>query len=504
MNRDQGTNSAQERITGLILAVATIGAMLTGLFGWGWYRASTTAPRLSDLSPEQRQSLMKDALAVAPGVYEEAYFEPRMGYTLHRDQEITAWNDTFTSNELGYRTGSPEKKPGTFRVVFVGDSWTFGMGVREEEAFPKVFERLANQQRLANPGSKIDHPVEAWVLALSGYNTFNELSALWYLFETLQPDAVVISPTDNDHHSTQTILPNGFPWRDGAFGDLFGDPHVVTYPFRLVDSFRSRQRWQQALAAIQDTTDRLERLSVPTMLYFAAIWMDPWVHGLVQESGIETPYVICPGQFTLGEWGLPPPIGHGTPAAHEIYGFMVYQGLAGLLGWPLLPLAGGDADVPLYREPPAGTDWTSQKDYLLRQRALKLVPESFRPSPAARHQCAGPMDPRTGLMGRATTLLVRRRADANNLLITTRRLAYAPSLYPLAIEVSIPSPSGGTRRNVHLFEGDTDREEVSVSIPDDIPPGSLLDVILVVDRIVKSPQILAAQSLYVESIEQID
>ncbi|MCP5117591.1 MAG: hypothetical protein GY953_42755, partial [bacterium] len=328
--------------------------------------------------------------------------------------------------------------------------------------------------------------------------------ALWFFFETLEPDAVVICPTDNAHHSTQGTLPNGSPWRDGSLGDLFGDPHVVTHPFRLADTYRSRQRWQTALAAIGDTESRLGRLSVPVMLYFAAIWSDPRVHGLMQEAGLETPYVVCPARYNLGEWSLPPPIGHGTPAAHEIYGRIVYQGLAELLGWTRLPAAGDDSDVPLHRGPPPGTNWVAQKDYLLRQATAKLIPEAFEPKPGTVYQCAGPMDTATGLMGRATTVLVRRRAGSQRLLLTARRLRRAPSLYPMTLDVAIPSASGGTRVSARLFEDDRERQEILIPIPTDTEPGRALDIVLVTERVAKSPRVLAGHSIYVESIDQLD
>lgn len=489
-----------ERVVGVVLAAAVVGLAGTAFCGWGWYRAAHAPVSAADLSPEERQLLVEDMLQVGAGIYQEAFFEPRIGYTLRRSQQITAWGTTFTSNELGYRAPPPAKTPGTFRVVFVGDSWAMGMGVSEEEAFPKVFERLA--------GEHAGRPVEAWPLALPGYNTLNELAALDFFFETLAPDAVVLVPTDNDHHSTQGTLPNGSPWRDGSLRDLFGDPHVVTYPFRQADTYRARQRWRTVLAAIGDAEARLDQLGVPMMLYFAAIWSDPWVHGLMQEAGLTTPYLVCPAEYNLGEWSLPPPIGHGTPAAHQVYGRLVYQGLAELLGWPALPPpvegTGGIDRVPLHRGAPEGTDWVAQKDYLLRQATTRLIPESFQPRPGTVYQCAGPMDTATGLMGRATTVLVRHRRDARGLRLTVRRIARAPSLYPMTLDVSIPSPSGGTRVSARLFDGDHERQEIAVPIPEDSVPGRALDVVLVAERVAKSPRVLAGRSLYVESIEQLD
>lgn len=47
-----------------------------------------------------------------------------------------------TSNSLGLREREIplEKDPGEYRIVCLGDSWTFGFGVRVEEAFPRVLE----------------------------------------------------------------------------------------------------------------------------------------------------------------------------------------------------------------------------------------------------------------------------------------------------------------------------------------------------------------------------
>jgi len=471
--------------------------LISGVCSWGWYRSIEATPSLSELSPEQRQILVERMMTRGTGVFERAFFEPMIGYTLRRNQEIHAWNDTFTSNQLGYRSGPPHKRQGVFRVLFVGDSWTYGMGVSEVQSFPKVFERLANAAHL------MDKEVESWTLALPGYNTLNELAALWFFFDVLQPDAVVICPTTNDNHSSSTILPNGSPWNNGALVDRFGDPHVVVYPSSGLITYRSEVRWRTVCAAIRDTELRLRQLGIPTMLYFAAVWSDQWAHGLVQEAGLESPYLICPEKYNRGEWRLPEPIFHGTPAAHELYGRMVYQGLAEVLQKKPLPVEDEFPRVGLHHGPPPGTDWIEEKNRFLRM-GTRWLREDYVPANNRQRQAAGPMDHRTGQIGRATTILVKKRNGARRLRLVVRRARPAPTLYPLTLELAVPSPSGGTTVTTEVFRHQRLRQEIVLPIPEDTNPGEGLDVILVAERVVKSPGVLAARSLFVELIEQLD
>ncbi|MCP4899533.1 MAG: SGNH/GDSL hydrolase family protein [bacterium] len=140
---------------------------------------------MADLSLENRQELVEEFFEVATQAYTPAWFEPGVRYTLRTNAEISVWDSTFTSNELGYRAGAVQKRPDTFRVVFVGDSWTYGMGVDAEDSFPYQFQRLANEVYDGHG------EIEAWSLALPGYNTMTEVNALEIFLNRLEPDAVV-------------------------------------------------------------------------------------------------------------------------------------------------------------------------------------------------------------------------------------------------------------------------------------------------------------------------
>ncbi len=491
------TTTDHEPILRALLAIAAVSLTGLAVCAVGWYRAATAPADLEDLSAEERLLLVQEIVELAPGVHRRTWFEPAIGYTLHPGAEIDAWGDRFTSDELGYRNPPLAKAPGTFRVVFAGDSWTYGMGVRMEESYPRVVARLANRH-----GGQ-ERPIEAWTVALPGYNTQNYTSALWYFFERLDPDAVVICPSGNDNHSTVGIRPNGSVARAAVDRDDFGDPHAIFYRVRRLDSYRFRERWRQSFEALRQTELRLERLGIPVLHFFLARWEGADVHARVAASRLAAPYLIAPLELTLGRWENPPPFAHGNPAANELYAEMAYRGLAHLLGWRSLPAPDRRAEIEVFDAPPGGEDWGARFDRLSAAATAKKIPEGFRPSTstAARSQAAGALDAETGLMGRATTILVRHRPGARTLRLTVRRLPDAPSLYPLALTVEIPSPAGGRRTTVTVPADGPDVHRLSLPIPEDLRPGSALDVVLVAERAVASRRTPAARSLYVESVD---
>jgi hypothetical protein len=100
-----------------------------------------------------------------------------------------------TTNDQGFRT--PEfqqaKAPDTVRLVFLGDSFTFGEGVYDEDVYPRQFQRLAEESHLFG-----DKKVEAINLGVGGYNTIQEWALLRDYARYLNPDMVVLGYTVND------------------------------------------------------------------------------------------------------------------------------------------------------------------------------------------------------------------------------------------------------------------------------------------------------------------
>ena len=486
-----------DRIANVLLTFAAAGLTGTLIFAFAWYRAVTRDVRLADLRDGDRQALVEEVGAVLPGAYAATFFEPRIGYTLLPGQRVDLGYDAFIANDLGYRTGVSRKKPGTFRVVFVGDSWTFGHGVPESESFPVAFEEAARQ-------AGVERSVEAWTLALSGYNTFNQLAALEYFADRLEPDAVVICPSTNDNDSGLSVLPDGRLTRQTSFEDLFGDGHSVSYRHIGVDSYRYRERWRAVFRELATTEGRWRDSDVPWLYFFVAQWPESVVHHLVGEAGLRAPYLINPEQFRVDEWLNPAPWGHGNPEANRIYGRIVYQGLAETLGWPKLELAGDASDLELFRGPPAGEDWEARATAALAVYTERFIEESFQPSRTSPKQCVGPLSCETGLVGRAATVLVRKRARARFLAVELGRIPGSRRLYPLAVTVTVPSPNGGTRARVTMLADGLEPQRAIVEIPTDVSRGAALDVILEAERAAATDRRTVPGSVFLRSIEQLD
>jgi hypothetical protein len=367
------------------------------------------------------------------------------------------------------------------------------MGIRRQETFAEVFADLANR----HAGEK--RRVEAWALALAGYNTMNELAGLWFFFGRLQPDVVVLCPAANDNHSTLAVLPHGATTEQGITLDEFGDPHLVAYHLRRLESHRYRERWRQSFAAVRDAEDRLRRLGVPFALFFVGRWLEEDAHAVMAESGIEAPYVVVPNELTRGKWAGRTH-GHGNPAANRLYAQMLYGAVAGLLGWPALPATDPLAAVPVHRGPPAGTDWPARYRQLAAEESAAVIPESFAPPMQAGRQAVGPLEPSSGLLGRATTILVRRSGATARLRVSVRRLEDASYLYPLDLTVTIPSPGGGTRQVVTVPADGPDDLTFAVDVPADLAAGAVLDVVFVADRMTSARETLSGRSLYITAI----
>lgn len=129
----------------------------------------------------------------------------------------------WSSRHKGY---SLEKAPGTFRIVVLGDSFTFGQGVKRDETFPKKLEKLLNSK---NGQIKF----EVINLGFCGLNTSGELEILaerginpvtWepdYRYRGLayKPDLILLEFTLNDSSTSgramEQIKQFDDKWRTG-------------------------------------------------------------------------------------------------------------------------------------------------------------------------------------------------------------------------------------------------------------------------------------------------
>jgi len=112
--------------------------------------------------------------------------------TTARAEQRESYDDLWQSNALGLRSFHVEstKPEGVFRIVVLGDSFTWGDQIpRSEDLWPNVLENV-----LTSRGSR----VQAVNLAQRGYTTVNEAESLDLIGWQFEPDLVILQFTLND------------------------------------------------------------------------------------------------------------------------------------------------------------------------------------------------------------------------------------------------------------------------------------------------------------------
>lgn len=242
---------------GFTLAVLVLAA---GIFAEIAYRIFAPTPEVYDLS----------------GLHE---FRPDREW-LYRGRPGAAGEVLGTRYEInadGFRgpVHSREPKPGVFRIVVLGDSIAFGFGVREEQTFVRVLERLFAQRA---PEAQ----VEVVNLGTGGYSAWNEARLLEDVGVAYRPDVVLVQFSINDlndptvHFGTQTRLALGAipdaaypnPSRRGGFGSLKRQLSRGCHLLKLCTALRQRladrrepePRSEEFVRAFRDPVERTDRV----------------------------------------------------------------------------------------------------------------------------------------------------------------------------------------------------------------------------------------------------
>ena len=152
------------------------------------------------------------------------------------------------TNSLGFRDTreySLTKAPGTFRIIVLGDSVTFGHGALYETSYPYLLEQRLRQWRP-------DVNWEVWNLGIPGYNTAQELAYLNEVGPRFAPDLVVVGFFPNDFTGFEPQPAPGVTARAGSAVMRTMQRYVystelykriyLTMRFRLTESKEHQQR----------------------------------------------------------------------------------------------------------------------------------------------------------------------------------------------------------------------------------------------------------------------
>ena len=182
----------QEAVPGFVVTAVLLIAILVGTEGW----LRATLP-FKDTASKNRY----DAVA---GIT----FEPNS--VVQSTNHINYWQESRV-NSLGFLDREPviPKPPGTFRILFIGDSFVEATQVAIEEKSHVVLEHVLRERR---PGCAID----TVAMGYSGTGQSNELSFYEAFGKKIHPDLIVLVVINNDFANNSTILEsirNGWDYR---------------------------------------------------------------------------------------------------------------------------------------------------------------------------------------------------------------------------------------------------------------------------------------------------
>lgn len=153
------------------------------------------------LIPESTFRILSNVYAPDP--------DPRVGYTFKRSYRGPAFGTELATNSLGYRGAEWElaKPAGTLRLVLLGDSHAFGLGVPSAQTVGELLrERLEKRLRTR---------VEVLNFGVNGYNTLQERAVLESKALRYAPDVVLLLPCNNDADKAMWVDDEGYlHWDD--------------------------------------------------------------------------------------------------------------------------------------------------------------------------------------------------------------------------------------------------------------------------------------------------
>lgn len=142
----------------------------------------------------------------------------RVSNTVNRREIARGLEVLIESDSRGFRTAERPwaKPPGAYRIVFLGDSTTFGWGVEAGERFSDLVETALNAE---GEGRRF----EAINLGLPGYTTHHALRLLDDIALRYEPDMLILSFGANDSREVPVAVKSMLrrpAWIDGLRGTL--------------------------------------------------------------------------------------------------------------------------------------------------------------------------------------------------------------------------------------------------------------------------------------------
>jgi len=179
------------------------------------------------------------------------------------------------------------KAPGTFRIIAVGDSFTFGDGIQLEDAYPARLERLLNLD------AEADLHAEVINAGVKGYSSTHELELIKRALQFAAPDLIILQMTLNDpelqpyrvqhpdvniHGRTRLTSPVFAYWKSLGFvveRILNTQTHwrYVDYFFELFDN---PEKWKRFSDSVRSARSLAAQAKVPLFVVVFPLFSHPF------------------------------------------------------------------------------------------------------------------------------------------------------------------------------------------------------------------------------------
>lgn len=192
----------------------------------------------------------------------------------NRDVLVLAESDypyRMVTNASGLRRKEQltEKQPGTVRVLCIGDSFTFGPYVSNQDTFPSIAEELLNH-------SQSNHKFEILNAGVVGYFLRRQKDLYISQARGVEPDIVVLQVLDND---LSGYIKSGYV--ESEFPTPEAEKHSRPPSMELVRE-KSQTLKYRSISVVKSHSDSVG-------LFFFATHLIDWVYrkriGVVQASG---------------------------------------------------------------------------------------------------------------------------------------------------------------------------------------------------------------------------